>query len=174
MDYILKLIFVLFSKAMDQSGKTSKAMAAAAAGNLSSLWRLYVYAIHGYFIEVMFTATWEFVVSLNPKLTGVTSVWSLPIYGVSTLIVEKMYLRMDGRVPLPVRGLVYLAWTYTWEFSTGNWALPTQVSFCTSALMLPIILRRTGCEVIDVLSANDSGSVLEILVASYRNLPRHA
>lgn len=94
-------------------------MAAAAAGNLSTAWRLYVYAIHGYFTEVMFTATWEFVVSLNPKLTGVTSIWSLPIYGISTLIVEKMYLRMDGRVPLPLRGLVYLLWTYAWEFSTG-------------------------------------------------------
>nr|KAG5699757.1 hypothetical protein BaRGS_014173 [Batillaria attramentaria] len=47
---------------------------------LSSLGRFYIYAIHGYASEVMFTAIWEFVVNFNWKLPGVTSIWSFPIY----------------------------------------------------------------------------------------------
>ena len=87
---------------------------------LSVLGRFYIYAIHGYATEVMFTAIWEFVVNFNWKLPGVTSVWSFPIYGVSVLVVEQLYLLMEPRgVPLVLRGLVYTLWTYGWEFSTG-------------------------------------------------------
>jgi uncharacterized membrane protein len=87
---------------------------------LSWLGRFYIYAIHGYATEVMFTAIWEFVVNFNLKLPGVTSIWSFPIYGISVLVVEQLYLCMEpGGVPLLVRGLVYTVWTYCWEFSTG-------------------------------------------------------
>ena len=86
---------------------------------ISTLGRLYIYAIHGYVTEVMFTAAWEFVVNLNWKFPGNTSVWALFIYGLSTLIIEKMYLKMRGRYPLLLRGLIYTVWTYCWEFSTG-------------------------------------------------------
>ncbi|KAK7487106.1 hypothetical protein BaRGS_00021601, partial [Batillaria attramentaria] len=87
---------------------------------LSSLGRFYIYAIHGYASEVMFTAIWEFVVNFNWKLPGVTSIWSFPIYGVSVLVIEQMYLVMEpNKVPLPLRVLVYTMWTYCWEFSTG-------------------------------------------------------
>ena len=86
---------------------------------LSTIYRFYIYAIHGYVTEVMFTAAWEFVVNLNWKFPGNTSVWSLFIYGISTLILERMYLRLKGRVPLLVRCLIYTVWTYCWEFSTG-------------------------------------------------------
>lgn len=87
---------------------------------LPALGRFYIYAIHGYATEVMFTAIWEFVVNFNLKLPGVTSVWSFPIYGVSLLVVERLYLLLEPRgVPLWARGLVYTVWTYCWEFSTG-------------------------------------------------------
>ncbi|KAL5009189.1 hypothetical protein ScPMuIL_014770 [Solemya velum] len=33
----------------------------------SILWRFYVYAVHGYFAEIMFTAIWEFVDPATPK-----------------------------------------------------------------------------------------------------------
>ncbi|XP_071497909.1 transmembrane protein 229B-like [Diadema antillarum] len=85
-----------------------------------SVWvRFYIYAIHGYFAEVMFTAGWEFVVNQNFKFPGNTSVWSLAIYGMSNLFIEWMYLRMKGRVPIAVRLLIYTLWIYVWEFSTG-------------------------------------------------------
>lgn len=87
---------------------------------LSTLWRFYVYAIHGYVTEIMFTATWEFVINLNWKFPGNTSVWALPIYGFSTLVIEQMYLHLrEKNVPLFVRALIYTVWTYSWEFSTG-------------------------------------------------------
>ncbi|XP_021506845.1 transmembrane protein 229B isoform X1 [Meriones unguiculatus] len=91
----------------------------ASAEPLTALSRWYLYAIHGYFCEVMFTAAWEFVVNFNWKFPGVTSVWALFIYGTSILIVERMYLRLRGRCPLLVRCLIYTLWTYLWEFTTG-------------------------------------------------------
>lgn len=85
--------------------------------------KLILYGMSGLFVEVMFTATWYFVESerynYGWKLHGCSSVWSFPIYGISCLIVEKMFLAMDGKIPLLLRGVVYLAWTYVWEFSTG-------------------------------------------------------
>ncbi|RVE57516.1 hypothetical protein OJAV_G00216880 [Oryzias javanicus] len=86
---------------------------------LTPLSRWYLYAIHGYFCEVMFTAAWEFVVNCNWKFPGVTSVWALFIYGTCILIVERMYLKLRGRCPVLLRCLIYTLWTYLWEFGTG-------------------------------------------------------
>ncbi|XP_032870358.1 transmembrane protein 229B-like [Amblyraja radiata] len=86
---------------------------------LGALSRWYLYAIHGYFCEVMFTAAWEFVVNFNWKFPGVTSVWALFIYGTSMMVVEQMYLSLKNRCPGLVRCLIYTLWTYIWEFSTG-------------------------------------------------------
>uniref|UniRef100_A0A8C5AQB9 Transmembrane protein 229B n=1 Tax=Gadus morhua TaxID=8049 RepID=A0A8C5AQB9_GADMO len=95
------------------------ATAAPPAAPLTTLSRWYLYAIHGYFCEVMFTAAWEFAVHRDWKFPGVTSVWALFIYGTCILSVERMYLRLRGRVPLPLRCVLYTLWTYVWEFSTG-------------------------------------------------------
>ncbi|XP_054651444.1 transmembrane protein 229b [Dunckerocampus dactyliophorus] len=81
--------------------------------------RWYLYAIHGYFCEVMFTAAWEFADQRNWKFPGVTSVWALFIYGTCILIVERMYLRLRGRCPVLARCLIYTLWTYVWELGTG-------------------------------------------------------
>lgn len=85
--------------------------------------RLILYGLCGLFAEVMFTATWYFVDSAKYrhgwKLHGCTSVWSFPIYSLSSFAVERMFLFLDGRVPLLVRGLIYVVWTYMWEFVTG-------------------------------------------------------
>ena len=36
-----------------------------------ALWlRLYIYGLHGFFTEILFTAGWEFIVSGNWKLPG--------------------------------------------------------------------------------------------------------
>jgi len=86
---------------------------------MSLLGRLYVYAIHGYVMEVMFTAAWEFVVNVNWKFPGHTSVWSLFIYGMSGLMMERIYLCIKDTVPLLLRGFIYTIWAYCWEFTTG-------------------------------------------------------
>ena len=87
---------------------------------LSVFWRGYIYALHGYATEIMFTAIWELVVNWNWKLPGNTSIWIMPIYGLSGLVMEKLYgLLMERSVPLLVRGLIYVIWTYIWEFTTG-------------------------------------------------------
>ncbi|XP_071963880.1 transmembrane protein 229B-like [Antedon mediterranea] len=88
-------------------------------GALSVWVRLYIYAIHGYFTEIMFTAGWEFVVNMNPKFPGVTSVWSLFIYGVSNLVIERMYVNFKDTVSIPIRLVIYTLWVYMWEFTTG-------------------------------------------------------
>ncbi|XP_020342668.1 transmembrane protein 229b [Oncorhynchus kisutch] len=96
---------------------------------LTVLSRWYLYAIHGYFCEVMFTAAWEFVVNRNWKFPGVTSVWALLIYGTCILIVEHMYLALRAlRCPVLLRCLIYTLWTYIWEFGTG--LLLTQFDAC--------------------------------------------
>lgn len=86
---------------------------------LSPLSRWYIYAIHGYFCEVMFTAAWEFVVHFNWKFPGVTSVWALFIYGTSIMVVEKMYIFLKDKCSTLTRCVLYTLWTYVWEFSTG-------------------------------------------------------
>ena len=85
--------------------------------------RLILYGLCGFFAEVMFTATWYFCDQTRYthgwKLHGCTSVWSFPIYSLSSYVVEKLFLALNGKVPLFVRGFIYLAWTYFWEYSTG-------------------------------------------------------
>ncbi|XP_069994585.1 transmembrane protein 229B [Penaeus vannamei] len=84
------------------------------------LWlRLYIYGLHGLLIEVLFTAVWDFVVNKDWALVGCTSVWALFIYGVGSLVIERFYRDYHASVPLLLRGLVYVGWTYIWEFSTG-------------------------------------------------------
>lgn len=133
---------------------------------LTALSRWYLYAIHGYFCEVMFTAAWEFVVNCNWKFPGVTSVWALFIYGTCILIVERMYLRMRNRCPILLRCIIYTLWTYLWEFGTGfllrqfnacpwdysefrynfmglitlEYAVPW---FCASFIVETLVIRRT-------------------------------
>jgi Predicted membrane protein len=47
-------------------------------------------------------------------------VWSLAIYGISGTVMEHIYAACKRlRVPLLLRGVCYLLWVYTWEFSTG-------------------------------------------------------
>ncbi|KAF6038042.1 TMEM229B [Bugula neritina] len=91
------------------------------AAGLSVWWRLYVYALHGYFSEIAFTAAWEFVVTNKYTLMGTTSIWTIPIYGISGVVVEYIYTytKYQLRLPLPLRCVIYVLWTYLWEFSTG-------------------------------------------------------
>jgi uncharacterized membrane protein len=84
--------------------------------------RLFFYGMLGFSTEVMFTALWYVLDSkynFGWALHGCTSVWAFPIYAISMYAIEKMFLSLHTKVPLAVRGLVYLSWTYIWEFTTG-------------------------------------------------------
>ncbi len=83
--------------------------------------RLYFWGVHGVFSEVMFTAIWEFVVSGNWRLMGVSSIWSFWIYGLGTfLMAETGYnILISYKVSLLYRCFIYVICTYVWEFSCG-------------------------------------------------------
>uniref|UniRef100_A0A183J342 Conserved plasma membrane protein n=1 Tax=Soboliphyme baturini TaxID=241478 RepID=A0A183J342_9BILA len=70
--------------------------------------RFYIYALHGLFIEIFFTAIWQ--------LHGLTSLWAAIIYGLSILFGEQLYVRLQNRMNIFLRGFVYLLWAYVWEF----------------------------------------------------------
>ncbi|XP_051941555.1 LOW QUALITY PROTEIN: transmembrane protein 229b [Hippocampus zosterae] len=86
---------------------------------LSALCRWYLYAIHGYVCEVMFTGCWDFALHRNWKLPGVTSLWAMFLYGTCILAIERMYLRLRDRINVVLRCIVYTLWTYAWELSMG-------------------------------------------------------
>ena len=84
--------------------------------------RLFFYGMLGFFTEVSFTSLWYILDSsynYGWTLHGCTSMWSFPIYALSMFVIEKMFLALHSKLPLIVRGFVYVLWTYFWEFSTG-------------------------------------------------------
>lgn len=87
--------------------------------SLHPLCRWYIYAIHGYFLEILFSATWAFLVGQDWQLAGVTSLWSLSIYGNCGLSLERIYLLLRDRCCLLTRCLLYTLCIYLWEFATG-------------------------------------------------------
>ncbi|XP_048358072.1 transmembrane protein 229b-like [Sphaerodactylus townsendi] len=86
---------------------------------LGPLYRWYIYALHGYFAEIMFTAAWNFVVHRDWRFLGVTSVWALFIYGTFGMILEQLYLLLRVRCNFLVRAAIYTLCIYVWEFCTG-------------------------------------------------------
>lgn len=83
-------------------------------------YRLYFWGVHGIFAEVVFTGLWEFAVTGNWKLMGMSSIWSFLIYGLGTFIMGETIRKYFGnRLPLLLRCAVYVVLTYVWEFSWG-------------------------------------------------------
>jgi hypothetical protein len=57
--------------------------------NLAMWLRLYIYGLHGFFIEILFTAGWEFIVSGNWKLPGNCMVMLSHMSDYSSICYEK-------------------------------------------------------------------------------------
>lgn len=84
--------------------------------------KLMFYGLIGFFTEIVFTALWYLIdPSYNHgwKLHGCTSLWSFPMYGISIYVVEKISAAIKPKVILPFRVVVYVAWTYLWEYTCG-------------------------------------------------------
>nr|XP_006821229.1 PREDICTED: transmembrane protein 229A-like [Saccoglossus kowalevskii] len=84
--------------------------------------RFFFYGLHGFFDEIAFTAVYDFVF-LKPdvKLIGYTSLYTFVIYGLFSMIAERLYINMwyKHRVSIVIRMISYLAIGYTWEFCWG-------------------------------------------------------
>ncbi|XP_062996212.1 transmembrane protein 229B-like [Elgaria multicarinata webbii] len=86
-------------------------------GPLSLLSRAYVYAIHGYFCEILFAAV---ILDQDWTFPGVTSLWSLLAYGSCGLALERLYLLLREACCLLTRCLLYTLCIYLWQFCTGS------------------------------------------------------
>lgn len=87
--------------------------------------RLYFWGVHGVFVEVLFSACWEYLAAgvdkRSWKLMGYSSAWSFLTYGLGTYLCGETFYRWLAahQVPLPGRLLVYVMATYVWELSCG-------------------------------------------------------
>ena len=88
---------------------------------LPYLARLYFWGIHGIFAEIVFTSVWEYVVTGDLALKGVSSIWAFFIYGLGTLLLAELIcdILTAWKVHLLVRCSIYVLFTYIWEFSFG-------------------------------------------------------
>ena len=87
---------------------------------ISIFWHLCIYGLLGFAVEVIFTAGWEFVVNLNLRFMGNTSLWSFFIYGLFGLFAEKLQeFMVSCHILLIIRALVLMTAAYLWEFSCG-------------------------------------------------------
>ena len=82
--------------------------------------RFYFWGVHGMFGEVLFTATWEHIVSRELHLKGFSSLWSFFNYGLGTLMAEAYHEFLVAlKVPLIIRLVIYVLLLYVWEFTAG-------------------------------------------------------
>ena len=84
-------------------------------------YRLYFYGIHGFFDEVVFTCLYDcYFAGFNSKLTGCSSIYVFLLYGVSSLIVDRIYIRyLKNRYNFIMRGIFYICFAFSWEFTSG-------------------------------------------------------
>uniref|UniRef100_A0AAY4DEV6 Transmembrane protein 229A n=1 Tax=Denticeps clupeoides TaxID=299321 RepID=A0AAY4DEV6_9TELE len=79
------------------------------------------FGMHGFLDEVLFTSAFGLFERPDRTLRGHTSLWSFPMYGSCSFVVEKLYLYLHfergwgawRRLPL------YIGFVYTWEFCWG-------------------------------------------------------
>ena len=81
--------------------------------------KFWIYALQGILYELCFTAIWDFCISQNPKLVGESSIWSIFVYGGGGLVCEYLIVNNIFKHNILFRTLVYLLYTYAWEYLTG-------------------------------------------------------
>lgn len=87
---------------------------------ISNLSKFYLYGLHGIFMEVIYTCIYDSIAQKSWKLAGVSSFWAFLIYAISHVVIETMSKRLvNFKIPLAIRGVFYVLWTYVWEFSAG-------------------------------------------------------
>jgi uncharacterized membrane protein len=71
----------------------------------------------GWCIEIIYTS-FKNLSHRDGRLIGQTSLWMFPIYGLAVFI-EPIYDRI-GRVPAPIRGIVYSVGIFSCEYLSGS------------------------------------------------------
>ncbi len=88
---------------------------------LSFFAKFYIYGLNGIFTEIVYTSIWDLFTTNKFRLMGISSVWAFVIYAIATCVIEFISpILISKHVIWPIRGIVYVIWTYLWEFSTGN------------------------------------------------------
>lgn len=88
---------------------------------LSTAGRFYIYGLQGVFTEVVYTALWDLTFLQSRKLIGVSSIWAFFIYAFSQMFIERVHPKLLAlKLPLVIRGFLYLLWTYFWGLSYHN------------------------------------------------------
>ncbi|XP_070620041.1 transmembrane protein 229B-like [Erythrolamprus reginae] len=85
--------------------------------SLSPLCRAYIYAIHGYFGEVLFVVL---ILGEEWVFRGLLSAGSLLIYGTCGMAMEGIYWQLRGDCCLLTRCVLYTACIYLWQLGTGG------------------------------------------------------
>ncbi|XP_034976927.1 transmembrane protein 229B-like [Zootoca vivipara] len=83
---------------------------------LNLLCRTYLYAFHGYLLEILFTAI---ILGEDWAFQGATTLLSFFVYGTCGLALERLYTWLRNDCCLFTRCLLYSLCIYLWQFSTG-------------------------------------------------------
>ncbi|XP_058052193.1 transmembrane protein 229B-like [Ahaetulla prasina] len=83
---------------------------------LSPLCRAYIYAIHGYFCEILFVVL---ILDEDWVFQGPLSACSLLVYGTCGMAMEGIYLQLRGDCCLLTRCTLYTGCIYLWQLGTG-------------------------------------------------------
>ena len=84
-------------------------------------YRLYLYGIHGFCDEVIFTCLHDsYHIGFDRRLQGYSSISAFFLYGLSSLFLEFIYLTyLKKRFNIFFRCVIYVLWSFSWEFFTG-------------------------------------------------------
>jgi uncharacterized membrane protein len=86
----------------------------------SRLGRFALYGAFGLATEVAFTGAKDLARTGGRRFRGHTSPWMFPVYGLAQPLFEPVHDLMRGRVPAPVRALVYAAGFTAVEYASGR------------------------------------------------------
>ncbi|XP_068423391.1 transmembrane protein 229B-like [Clinocottus analis] len=104
----------------DQGTGVDDGAPAARSRPLTTVARLYVYALHGCLCEVAFTAVLDWCSTRDRRLAGHSSLWALPMYAIAIFLIEVLRAQLlTRRLPLLARLAAYIMLIYLWEFSCG-------------------------------------------------------
>jgi uncharacterized membrane protein len=86
----------------------------------SPLGRSVVYGALGLATELLFTGVKEALRTRGRSARGRTSPWMFPVYALAQPLFEPAHDVMRGRVPAPLRGIVYATGFTAVEYATGR------------------------------------------------------
>lgn len=134
------------------------------------LFEIFIFAAAGLGMEVVFTATLDFLQNRKPHLVGYSSIWYLPLYALAPVILNYAQPFLFT-LALPVRGLLYMICFFAVEYpSMGLLRLmlgtsPSEESYYKSRWNIHGLIRLDFAPAYFLL-----GLILEWMFRSLRHL----